>query len=45
MIYVKDAPLIDKDPDVKVIEFIDKNISCRRTLPVQIEGMDIPESV
>ena len=28
ILHVKDAPVFDKDPDDKVVEFIDKYISC-----------------
>ena len=43
IIYVKDSPKIDVDPDEKVVELIDKYISCK--LPDEKEDPELHEIV
>ena len=39
---VEDSPVIDSDPNEKVVDFVDKYVSCQRTLP-PIPGLDLTD--
>ena len=41
--YVKNAPVVDKDSDITVCDFIDRFVCCRRTLP-DLPGVTLNDS-